>query len=231
MSDIEPDNVLNDHHEEENSDDEREQRRRQKQRPRDEDDDDDDQDEEDGDEGEDPGDTRAKKRRKVRKMDRDCSRTYIYVLNSCSNHHAVWTSVDTLIQLPTSTMMRRTTMKTRNTGKVVPFTPQFASDSYSNFDVDDFLEVGAPEEGDLEDINRRAAQHARLDRRQQELNDEDLARIAQDVTRRYRPTTQKYTGDMNEIPQRLLMPSVQDANLWQIRVRVSVVLLPLTERP
>lgn len=79
-----------------------------------------------------------------------------------------------------------------------------------------------PQEGeDLNDLNRRAADHARLDRRQQELTDQDLARIAQDVTRRYRPTTQKYTGDMNEIPQRLLMPSVQDANLWQVRVRVS----------
>ena len=90
------------------------------------------------------------------------------------------------------------------------------------------MEVGAPEEGDLDDMNRRAAQHARLDRRQQELNYEDLARIAQVVTRRYRPTTQKYTGDMNEIPQRLLMPSVQDANLWQVRVRVSTI--PQAER-
>jgi transcription elongation factor SPT5 len=26
---------------------------------------------------------------------------------------------------------------------------------------------------------------------------------------------------MNEIPQRLLMPSVHDASLWQVRVRVS----------
>ena len=86
--------------------------------------------------------------------------------------------------------------------------------------LDDFL-AGAPDEGDLDDLNRRAASHARFNRRQEELNDEDLARIAQDVTRRYRPTTQKYTGDMNAIPQRLLMPSVQDANLWQVRVRVS----------
>ena len=32
------------------------------------------------------------------------------------------------------------------------------------------------------------------------------------------------TGELNEIPQRLLMPSVQDANLWQVRVRVSTLL-------
>ncbi|KAI5117912.1 hypothetical protein M0805_003604 [Coniferiporia weirii] len=84
---------------------------------------------------------------------------------------------------------------------------------------DGFFEEAGPEGEDLDDINRRAADHARLDRRERELNDEDLARIAQDVTRRYRPTAQRYTGDMNEIPQRLLMPSVQDANLWQVRVR------------
>ena len=73
---------------------------------------------------------------------------------------------------------------------------------------------------DLNEMNRRAAHHAKLDRRERELSDQDLARIAQDLTSRYKSTGQKYTGDMNEIPQRLLMPSVQDANLWQVRVRV-----------
>lgn len=72
------------------------------------------------------------------------------------------------------------------------------------------------------DINRISAKHARLDRREREFNEEDLVKIAEGFTRRYRPTTQKYTGDMNEIPQRLLMPSVQDANLWQVRVKVSL---------
>ena len=86
--------------------------------------------------------------------------------------------------------------------------------------IDDFLEDTGNDGVDLDDLNRRAADHARFDRRERELSDQDLARIAQDVTRRYRPTAQKYTGDMNEIPQRLLMPSVQDANLWQVRVRV-----------
>ncbi|KAL5478474.1 SPT5 [Sanghuangporus weigelae] len=84
---------------------------------------------------------------------------------------------------------------------------------------DAFFEEVTGEGDDLDDVNRRAAHHARFDRKHRELNDEDLARIAQDVTRRYRPTAQRYTGDMNEIPQRLLMPSVQDPNLWQIRVR------------
>lgn len=85
---------------------------------------------------------------------------------------------------------------------------------------DGFVDEAGEDMEDLGDMNRRAAHHARLDRREREFNDEDLARIAQDVTRRYRPTTQKYTGELNQIPQRLLMPSVQDAHLWQVRVRV-----------
>jgi transcription elongation factor SPT5 len=30
---------------------------------------------------------------------------------------------------------------------------------------------------------------------------------------------------MNEVPQRLLMPSVHDASLWQVRVKVSLLIL------
>lgn len=69
------------------------------------------------------------------------------------------------------------------------------------------------------DINRRAAVNARLDRRERELNDYDLAQIAQNLHERYGRATVRYTGDMNEVPQRLLMPSVHDASLWQIRVK------------
>ena len=75
-------------------------------------------------------------------------------------------------------------------------------------------------EGDEDDVARRTGDHARLDRRQRELNDQDLAKIAADVHERYRRTAVRYSGDMNEIPQRLLMPSVHDANLWQVRVKV-----------
>ena len=89
--------------------------------------------------------------------------------------------------------------------------------------ADGFVDEAGGEVEDVDDLNRRAAHHARLDRRERDFNDEDLERIAQDVTRRYRPATQKYTGELNEIPQRLLMPSVQDANLWQVRVRVSLI--------
>ncbi|KAL6302286.1 hypothetical protein BKA93DRAFT_405442 [Sparassis latifolia] len=83
---------------------------------------------------------------------------------------------------------------------------------------DEFIaEVGG--EGDEDDVARRKADHARFDRRERELNDQDLAKIAEDVSQRYRRTAVRYSGDMSDIPQRLLMPSVHDANLWQVRVR------------
>ncbi|KAI6046265.1 hypothetical protein EDC04DRAFT_2887945 [Pisolithus marmoratus] len=65
----------------------------------------------------------------------------------------------------------------------------------------------------------RSAVNARLDRRDRELDDHDLATIAQNLHERYARATVRYTGDMNEVPQRLLMPSVHDASLWQIRVK------------
>lgn len=85
--------------------------------------------------------------------------------------------------------------------------------------IDEFI-ADAGLEGDDEDVNRRAAVNARLDRRERELNDQDLAKIAQNLRERYGRATVRYTGDMNEVPQRLLMPSVHDANLWQVRVKV-----------
>ncbi|KAN0111674.1 hypothetical protein V8E52_008235 [Russula decolorans] len=80
--------------------------------------------------------------------------------------------------------------------------------------------IAEPEgEGDDEEGPRRSVHHARLDRRERELNDQDLARIAQDVSQRYKRSAVRFAGDMNEVPQRLLMPSVQDANLWQVRCK------------
>lgn len=91
---------------------------------------------------------------------------------------------------------------------------------YSNhLRLDEFI-ADAGLEGDDEDVNRRAAVNARLDRRERELNDQDLAKIAQNLHERYGRAAVRYTGDMNEVPQRLLMPSVHDASLWQLRVKV-----------
>jgi hypothetical protein len=93
--------------------------------------------------------------------------------------------------------------------------------SYLSVIADEF--IAEPEgEGDDEEGPRRSVHHARLDRRERELNDQDLARIAEDVSQRYKRAAVRYTGDMNEVPQRLLMPSVQDANLWQVRCKVGI---------
>lgn len=65
--------------------------------------------------------------------------------------------------------------------------------------------------------------YALLDKKRQidEEDDKSPEQIAKDLKERHRRPIVRYTGDMNEIPQRLLMPSVHDANLWQVRVRVS----------
>lgn len=86
-------------------------------------------------------------------------------------------------------------------------------------------------EGEEDDVSRRS-QNALLNRkRDQDLNEQDLAQIAQDLSKRYGRATVRYTGDMNEVPQRLLMPSVHDASLWQVRVKVSLGSFHSNTRP
>ena len=69
-------------------------------------------------------------------------------------------------------------------------------------------------------------QHAMLDTRRAFGEEEgNLEEIARAITGRHRErAVPSYTGDMSEIPQRLLMPSVHDANLWQVRVKVRIFL-------
>ncbi|KAG6809599.1 hypothetical protein H0H92_015601 [Tricholoma furcatifolium] len=61
--------------------------------------------------------------------------------------------------------------------------------------------------------------HYALQRQIDEEDDKSPEQIAKDLRERHRRPVVRYTGDMNEIPQRLLMPSVHDAGLWQVRVR------------
>ncbi|KAB5588249.1 Transcription elongation factor SPT5 [Ceratobasidium theobromae] len=71
-----------------------------------------------------------------------------------------------------------------------------------------------------EPANRRAAaDHIRYDQ-QRELNERDLAELAQDYKDRYQRSAARYTGDADQVPQRLLMPSVNDPHLFQVRVKV-----------
>ncbi len=81
-------------------------------------------------------------------------------------------------------------------------------------------------ESDAEvDSTRR--HHAMLSaRRLDEEEDRSPEQIAKDLSKRYGGRAAlHYTGDMNEIPQRLLMPSVHDASLWQVRVKVGFLFL------
>ncbi|KAG6909324.1 hypothetical protein DXG01_001123 [Tephrocybe rancida] len=66
--------------------------------------------------------------------------------------------------------------------------------------------------------------YALLDKKRQidEEDDKSPEQIARDLRERHRRPTVRYTGDMNEVPQRLLMPSVHDASLWQVRVRAGL---------
>ncbi|KAH8829241.1 transcription elongation factor SPT5 [Flagelloscypha sp. PMI_526] len=80
---------------------------------------------------------------------------------------------------------------------------------------DDFMVAG----GDDDDRDSRRA-HAQLDNRREAIDERSNEEIAQALKGRYAGQAQvRYTGDMNEIPQRLLMPSVHDASLWQVRVK------------
>lgn len=62
-------------------------------------------------------------------------------------------------------------------------------------DRDFITDVGA----DGEEMDRRATDHQRFDRRQRELSDADLARLAEDVEQRYRRSSAAvpYSGDMS----------------------------------
>ena len=63
--------------------------------------------------------------------------------------------------------------------------------------------------------------HAQLDStRHFEEEDQSPEEIARAVARRHHDRAAPYTGDMKEIPQRLRMPSVHDASLWQVRMKV-----------
>lgn len=69
-----------------------------------------------------------------------------------------------------------------------------------------------------EDVGRSIrGGHTRIDRRERELYDQDAEQIAENYRERFGRS--RYQGEMNEVPQRLLMPSVEDPSLWGVRCR------------
>jgi len=92
---------------------------------------------------------------------------------------------------------------------------------FHSFTANTLLADGFIETGGAEDDDSSRRHHARLARRQMEEEEKSPEQIARDLNQRYGGRAAvRYTGDMNEIPQRLLMPSVHDASLWQVRVKV-----------
>jgi len=73
------------------------------------------------------------------------------------------------------------------------------------------------EEGDLGDDR----QHRDLDRKRQEITDEDAKRIAEELRERYgRSAGSRYRGDGAGVAQRLLLPSVEDPSIWAIKCKI-----------
>ncbi|KAJ7209510.1 transcription elongation factor Spt5 [Mycena pura] len=88
-------------------------------------------------------------------------------------------------------------------------------------EMDEEVQDGFIDEPDeAEDASRRHYRHLPA-REFDDADEQSPEQIASDLTRRYQgQNTVRYSGDMNEIPQRLLMPSVHDASLWQVRVKI-----------
>ncbi|EPQ32398.1 uncharacterized protein PFL1_00594 [Pseudozyma flocculosa PF-1] len=93
-------------------------------------------------------------------------------------------------------------------------------------DLDEEEEELAREDGfieediadDTEDVRRRAAaDNQRLDRFRREEEDTNAEALAEELRQRYgRSARYAAQSDYAEVPQRLLMPSVEDPNLWGV---------------
>lgn len=61
--------------------------------------------------------------------------------------------------------------------------------------------------------------HRDLDQQANRLAEEDAERLAAQFRERYGRSGGTYRGDLSSIPQRLLLPSVEDASIWGIKCR------------
>ncbi len=62
--------------------------------------------------------------------------------------------------------------------------------------------------------------HREVDRRRDAIHEEDAERLADEYREKYgRSAVSKYRGDSNVVSQRLLLPSVNDPNIWGVRCK------------
>lgn len=73
-----------------------------------------------------------------------------------------------------------------------------------------------------ESRHRIISGHQRIDREKDAILEQNAEEVARRIKERYaaRSGTARYSGDTNQLPQRLLMPSVKDPFLWQVKVKV-----------
>jgi hypothetical protein len=74
-----------------------------------------------------------------------------------------------------------------------------------------------------EDLPTSSARYRKLDMKRQEV-EEDAEQIAERLEQRYgRQDYRGFRGDLEHVPQSLLIPSVNDPKLWLVRCKVSVI--------
>jgi transcription elongation factor SPT5 len=74
------------------------------------------------------------------------------------------------------------------------------------------------EVNEVEDHDDRL--HREVDRRREAIAEADAERLASEYREKYgRSTASKYRGDTGVVPQRLLLPSVHDPNIWGVRCK------------
>lgn len=83
----------------------------------------------------------------------------------------------------------------------------FITEEMEDLDTDHILEIDD-------------RQHRDLDRKLQKIEDADAERLAEEYREKYgRSSMRFYRKGMENIPQRLLLPSVNDPNLWAVRCK------------
>ncbi|ODV90794.1 hypothetical protein CANCADRAFT_57216 [Tortispora caseinolytica NRRL Y-17796] len=75
-------------------------------------------------------------------------------------------------------------------------------------------------EESIDAFNEDDRAHRQLDRQRQDLAEADAERIAEELRERYgRSTAAKFQAESGVVPQRLLLPSIDDPTIWGVRAR------------
>lgn len=94
------------------------------------------------------------------------------------------------------------------------------SSAYTRYRTD-ILVAEFINEGPEEALGRDDLEHRRLDRRRGEIEDqEDVEETVRRLRERYARQTAKYDPHSDHVPQRLLMPGVNDPSLYSVKVKV-----------